>query len=327
MHRLFLTALLAASPFTAPLAQPSAWPQHPITIISGFPPGSGTDIYARKLGEELHKTLGVPFVVEARTGAGGNIASDTVARAAADGYTFLLGTAGSHAINAALYSKLPFDVEKDFTRIAILGDVPNVLLINPGKHPEVKTCADLLALARARPGQMNYSSTGNGASGHLAGVQFTSASKADITHIPYRGQGPAMAALLAGEVDFFFNQSAPSIGPVKSGQVRALAVTSGTRLAALPDVPTVAEACQLPGFKSTTWYGLFGPAKLPAAIQQRMSKEVAQVIAKPEIQTWLADSMGITPPADPSPDAFKTIHEADLKHWAEVVKLSGAKID
>jgi tripartite-type tricarboxylate transporter receptor subunit TctC len=321
-------ALIAASACNVALAQAdNKWPNRAITIVGGFPNGSGIDIYARKLGEAITAAWNVPVVVEAKTGAGGNIASDLVARAQPDGYTFLFGTAGTHAINPALYKKLSFDVEKDFTRIAILGDVPNVLLINPTKLPQVKTCADLLKLMRDKPGALNYGSTGNGASTHLAGAQFANAAKVDIAHIPYRGQGPAMTALLGGDVEMFFNQSAPAIASVKGGRTIALAVTSPTRLAALPDVPTVAEACNLPGFVSTTWYGLFGPAKLPADIANKMSAEVVKIVSTPAFKTWLTDTQGITPAADPSPAAFARIHQEDMKKWAEIVKISGAKVD
>lgn len=320
-------ALLAAAVSTSAFAQADKWPSRSITIVGGFPNGSGVDIYARKIGEALTAAWNVPVVVDAKTGAGGNIASDLVARAQPDGYTYLFGTAGTHAINPALYKKLSFDVEKDFTRIAILGDVPNVLLINPKKHPEIKTCGDLLKLMRAKPGALNYGSTGNGASTHLAGAQFASAAKVDMVHVPYRGQGPAMTALLGGDVDMFFNQSAPAIASVKGGRTIALAVTSPTRLAALPDVPTVAEACNLPGFVSTTWYGLFGPANLPADISSKMSAEIVKIVSTPAFKTWLTDTQGITPAVDPGPDAFARIHKEDMKKWAEIVKISGAQVD
>lgn len=320
-------ALLTAAVSSSAFAQADKWPSRSITIVGGFPNGSGVDIYARKIGEALTAAWNVPVVVDAKTGAGGNIASDLVARAQPDGYTYLFGTAGTHAINPALYKKLSFDVEKDFTRIAILGDVPNVLLINPKKHPEIKTCADLLKLMRAKPGALNYGSTGNGASTHLAGAQFASAAKVDMVHVPYRGQGPAMTALLGGDVDMFFNQSAPAIASVKGGRTIALAVTSPTRLAALPDVPTVAEACNLPGFVSTTWYGLFGPANLPADISSKMSAEIVKIVSTPAFKTWLTDTQGITPAADPGPAAFARIHKEDMKKWAEIVKISGAQVD
>ena len=321
-------AALAALAFPAAAgAQEAPWPNRPITIMGGFPNGSGVDIYARKLAEPLSRALGVPVVVDNRTGAGGNIASEYVARARPDGYTFLLGTAGTHAINATLYSSLPFDPLKDVTHIALLGDVPNVLLVSPQHSPSLRSCADLIGAAKARPGQLNYASTGNGASTHLAGVQFAMAAGIDVLHIPYRGQGPAMLSLLSGETTFFFNQSGPSIGPSRQGQVRALAVSTRQRLGALPDVPTAEEACGLPGFESTTWYGLLAPPQLPAPIQERMAREVARIIGEPDFVAWLTETQGITPPADPGPAAFQRVHEQDIAHWAEIVRRSGARVD
>lgn len=308
-------------------AQSEAWPTRAITILGGFPNGAGTDIYARKLGEALSLVLGVPVVIDSKTGAGGNLASDAVARAQPDGYTYLLATAGTHAINAALYKQLSFDVERDFTHIALLGDVPNVLLINVKKHPNVKTCAELLILIRANPGKFNYASTGNGASTHLSAAQFASAAKVELVHVPYRGQGPAMTALLAGDVDLFFNQSAPAIASIKGGLNIGLAVTTSAPLVALPGVPTVAQSCDLPGFESSTWYGLLAPAKLPAAIVAKMSAAVRQIISTPTFMSWLTDTQGITPVQDSSPAAFAKIHHADIEKWAEVVRLSGAQVD
>jgi len=321
---LLAAALLAAVP--SALAQDFP-PKKTVTLVVGLVPGGAMDVSARLIAKKLGENIGQSVVVENRSGAGGNIASGQVARAPADGYTLLLGTAGTHAINAALYQHLDFDVARDFTHIAILGDVPNVILVNPNKHPGVNTCRDLIALAKKNPGGLNYSSTGNGASTHLTGVLFTQTAKVDIMHVPYRGQGPAMTALLSGEVDVFFNQSAPAIASVRSNQTRALAVTSRTRLAALPDVPTVAEGCGLPGYESSTWYGLFAPAGLPAAIQTRLSNEVKNIINTPDFQSWLVDTQGITPPADPGFEAFARIHQADIKRWADIVKASGASVD
>ncbi len=322
-----LLCLLASATLLAfPSRAQDAWPSQTIAIVSGFPGGAATDVYARKLGTELGRQFKVGFISDNRTGAGGNIASGVVAQARPDGYTFLLGTAGTHAINPALYKKLPFDPVKSFSHIALLGNLPNVLLINPNKHPDIKTCKELLALAARQPGELNYASTGNGASGHLAGVQFAGASRTRYTHVPYRGQGPAMTALLASEVDFFFNQSTPSIAAIQSGKVRALGVTSPQRIPALPDVPTVAEACALPGFESTTWYGLFGPAELPTSIQKKMSDAVLQTIGSEGFMKWLVDQ-GIAPIADGSPVAFKQTHEADMAKWAKIVKESGATVD
>lgn len=328
-HAVLRTALCAALSIHAAGAvaqDDKSWPTAPIAFVSGFPGGAATDIYARKLGSELTKEFNVAFVSDNRPGAGGNIASSLVAQAKPDGYTFLIGTAGTHAINPALYSKLPFNVVTDFSRIALLGNLPNILLVNPVTHPEIKTCEDLLKAARNAPGKLNYASTGNGASGHLAATQFGTASKTTYTHIPYRGQGPAMTALLSGEVDFFFNQSSPSLGHIQSGKVRPLAVTSAQRVSVLPDVPTIAEACNLPGFESTTWYGMFGPAALPAAIQDKMSKAVLKTIQADSFRQWLV-SQAIVPIKDAGPDAFRKTQEADMKTWARIVKDSGAKVD
>jgi tripartite-type tricarboxylate transporter receptor subunit TctC len=327
MLRFALPLLAMLVPAVSAAQAQDNWPNRPITIYGGFPSGAGTDIYARKIAEPLSQALGVPVVVEPRTGAGGNIASELVARARPDGYSFLLATAGTHAINAALYRSLPFDAFRDVTHVTLLGDVPNVLLVNPVKYPDLKTCQDLIAMAKARPGTLNYSSTGNGASTHLAGVQFAGAAGLDVVHVPYRGQGPAMAALLGGEVAFFFNQSGPSIGAVQQGQVRALAVSTPARLPALPDVPTAAEGCGLPGFSSTTWYGLLAPPNLPAPIQARVSQEVIRIISQPEFRDWLINNQGITPAEDPSPEAFRRVHQADMGRWAEVVRQSGATVD
>ncbi len=322
-----LSAALLALPAGA--QEPAAaWPSsRPVTILGGFPNGSGVDIYARRLAEPLGRALGVPVVVDNRTGAGGNIASDMVAKARPDGHLFLLATAGTHAINASLYRDLPFDPLRDVTHIALLGDVPNVVLVSPERRPQYRTCADLLAAAQARPGALNYGSTGNGASTHLTGAQFAKAAGIELTHIPYRGQPGAMGALLAGDTDVFFNQSGPSIGPIQQGQVRALAVTTRERLPALPDVPTVEEACGLPGFESSTWYALLGPPGLPAAVRDRMSAEVARIVGAPDFRRWLVESQGITPPKDMSPEAFRRVHEADVRRWAEIVRASEARVD
>jgi tripartite-type tricarboxylate transporter receptor subunit TctC len=323
-----LMATLACAVMLAlPARAEETWPSRPITILGGFPNGAGTDIYARKLAEPLTRALGVPVVVDNRTGAGGNIASDMVAKARPDGYLFLLGTAGTHAINATLYRSLPFDPLRDVTHIILLGDVPNVLLVNPERRPQYTDCGAVLAAARARPGALNYSSTGNGASTHLAGAQFAAATGVEITHVPYRGQPGAMGALLSGDVDLFFNQSGPSIGPVQQGQVRALAVTTRQPVAALPGVPTVEGACGLPGFDSSTWYGLLAPPGLPAAIQQRMNREVAQAIGAPEFRTWLIQNQGIAPPEDTTPEGFARVHRQDIARWGEIIRRSGAQVD
>jgi tripartite-type tricarboxylate transporter receptor subunit TctC len=323
-RRTLLVAPLA-TPFLASAQE--AWPSRPITLIGGFPNGSGVDIYQRKLAEPLGRALGQTVVIDNRTGAGGNLGSDFVAKARPDGYTLYFGTAGTHAINATLYRRLPFDVVRDFTPISHLGDVPNILTVSAEQRPQYTDCTTLLAAARANPGKLNYASTGNGASTHLAAAQFATAAGIDLTHVPYRGQPGAQTALLAGDVDLFFNQTGPAIGAIRQGQVRGLAVTTERRLPSLPDVPTVAEACKLPGFVSTTWYGLFGPANLPAPILARLSAEVTKIVQDPEFTRWLVETQGITPPSVFTPDAFAAVQRADITRWAEVVRRSGASVD
>ncbi len=324
-----LAAVVAAAALAAPAtsAQEASWPNRPITFMTGFPNGSGLDIYARRLAEPLSRALDQPIVVDHRTGAGGNIASDHLAKARPDGYLFLLGTAGTHAINATLYRSLPFDPFRDVTHVALLGDVPNVLLVNPEKHPGLADCRAVIAAAKARPGLLTYASTGNGASTHLAGVQFAAAAGIELTHVPYRGQPGAMQALLGRDVDLFFNQVGPAMGLIQAGSVRALGVTTPAPVPAIPAVPTIAEACGLPGFVSTTWYGMFAPPGLPPAIQQRMNQEVARVVGSPEFRQWLVEAQGITPPADLTPEGFRRVHQQDIARWAEIVRRSGAQVD
>ena len=325
MHRRTFFALpLLAAPA---LAQEGPWPSRPITLLSGFPNGAGTDIYSRRLAEPLSRLVGQPIIVDNRTGAGGNIASDMVAKARPDGYLLLLGTGGTHAINQSLYRSLPFHVVNDFTPISHLGDVPNVLTTSLPRRPQFQNCADVLVAARARPQAVSYSSTGNGASTHLAGAQFAAAANVDLLHVPYRGQPGAQGAVLAGDVDVFFNQVGPALGAIQGGQTRALAVTTAEPVAALPGVPTVADACGLPGFVSTTWYGLFGPAGLPPAIVTRINDAVQQVISTAEFSQWLISNQGIAPAPVTTPEAFAAIQRRDVASWAEVVRRSGATVD
>ena len=325
MHRRTFFALpLLAAPA---LAQEGPWPSRPITLLSGFPNGAGTDIYSRRLAEPLSRLLGQPIIVDNRTGAGGNIASDMVAKARPDGYLLLLGTGGTHAINQSLYRSLPFHVVNDFAPISHLGDVPNVLTTSLPRRPQFQNCADVLVAARAGPQAVSYSSTGNGASTHLAGAQFAAAANVDLLHVPYRGQPGAQGAVLAGDVDVFFNQVGPALGAIQGGQTRALAVTTAEPVAALPGVPTVAEACGLPGFVSTTWYGLFGPAGLPPVIVARINDAIQQVISTAEFSQWLISNQGIAPAPVTTPEAFAAIQRRDVASWAEVVRRSGATVD
>jgi tripartite-type tricarboxylate transporter receptor subunit TctC len=322
---LALPALLAAAPAAAQPAQ--AWPNRPIEMAIGFPNSSGVGIYARRIAEPLSRILGQPVVVNPRLGAGGNVASDFVAKARPDGHVILFGTAGTHAINQTLYRSLPFNVLRDFTPIAHLGDVPNVLTTSIERRGQYRTCMDVISDARARPGALNYGSTGNGASTHLAGARFASVANLDIVHVPFTGQAGVVTALLGGQIDIFFNQSGPAIPMIQQGQVRGLAVTTRARIPALPDVPTVSEACGLPDFETTTWYGIFGPAGLPADITRRLNEEIVKIISEPAFRTWLIQDQGIDPPTVTTPAEFRAVQERDVARWAQVVREAGATVD
>jgi len=328
LTRRLLAPVLALMGAAAPvMAQDAPWPNRPIEFLAGFPNGSGVDIYQRRLAAPLSRALGVPVVVNNRVGAGGNIASDFVAKARPDGYTILFGTAGTHAINATLYRRLPFDPMRDVTHIAHLGDVPNVLTVSIQHRPSYTDCRALIADAKARPGALNYASTGNGASTHLAGARFAVAAGIEMVHVPFTGQGGAVTSLLGGQVDLFFNQVGPALGLVNQGAVRALGVTTATRVPAMGDVPTIAEACGLPGFESTTWYGVFGPPGLPTVIQQRLNAEIVKIIEEPEFRTWLVQNQGIQPPTIRTTEEFRRVHEQDIARWGEVVRAARATVD
>ncbi|HZB37822.1 MAG TPA: tripartite tricarboxylate transporter substrate binding protein [Beijerinckiaceae bacterium] len=316
--------ILAAASLSGAAAQD--WPkERPIQIFGGFPTGAGTDIFARMLAEPLGKALGQTIVVDSRTGAGGNIGSEFVARAKPDGYTFLIGTAGTHAINATLYKQLNFDVMKDFEHVALLVDVPNVLIVNPKVLPDIKSCSDLLAAAKKEPGKLNYASTGNGASGHLAGAQFAQAAGIDIVHVPYRGTPPAMNAMMSGEAQLMFQQSIPIMAQLRAGTFRPLGITTAQKVAALPEVPPVAEACNLPGWESTTWYALFAPKGTPEPVVRRMNEEVNRILREPEFDRKIKD-MGLVP-LPSSIEEFKKVHAADIEKWRDRVRKSGAQVD
>jgi tripartite-type tricarboxylate transporter receptor subunit TctC len=320
MRRLLLALLLVAPPLAA-----EPWPVRPLTIMSGFPNGSGIDIYARMLAEPLARALEVPVVIDNRVGAGGNVASDLVAKARPDGSIVLFGTAGTHAINASLYRSLPFDVVNDFAPVTLLGDLPNVLLVNPERTPQFTDCRALIAFARANPGRLNYASTGNGASTHLAGAQFAAAAGIEMQHVPYRGGPFAMTALLTGEVQLFLHQVPPAMGPIAQGQVRALGVTVRAPVAALPGVPTMEAACDLPGFESTTWYGLLLPARTPDSLIRRLNAAVVAIVRDADFSARLV-AQGVVPLTS-TPEAMRAQQLADISKWREIVARSGARAE
>lgn len=289
----------------------------------GFPPGSGTDVVARTLQPMLDKALGQRIVIDYKAGAGGNVASDVVANARPDGYSFLLGTAGTHGINAALYRKLSFDVESDFTPISTLVDVSNVLMINP-KAIDARDVKDFIARVKAAPARYNYASTGNGAGTHLAFAEFNAKAGLDMVHVPYKGSPDAVQSVLNGDTCCLFAQVQIAIPQAAAGKVKLLGVSTKQRVPAIPDVPTIDEA-GLAGFESYTWFGLFGPKGLDPAIAQKMNLAIKAALADPDVQKKLIE-LGNTPRYETVEQFKATVHRDRLK-WAEVVKQVGATVE
>ncbi|MFN0163485.1 MAG: Bug family tripartite tricarboxylate transporter substrate binding protein [Burkholderiales bacterium] len=316
-----LAALALALP-AATFAQ--GWPNNqPITLIMTFPAGSGIDIVGRLLQDAMQKSLGTSMIFEYRPGAAGNVASEYVARAKPDGHTILFGTAATHGVNAALYKKLPFDVEADFTPISTIVDVSNVLTINAGVV-DVKSVRELIDLARANPGKLNYASTGNGTGTHLAMAEFVAKTGLNITHIPYKGGPDAVASVVKGDVCCYMSQVQAMLPHYRAGKVRLLGVTTKDRVSAIPEVPTIAEA-GVPGFENYTWFGLFGPKGMDPVAVGRINAAVKVALETPSIRQRLIDT-GNTPRWE-NPEQFRATVKADRAKWAAVVKASGATID
>jgi len=318
-------ALLVAFAFflSAASALAEEWPSRPVTVLMGFPAGSGVDVVARMLQPSLEKSIGQRLVLDYKTGAGGNVASEVVANAKPDGYTFLLGTAATHGVNPALYSKLSFDVETDFTPISTLVDVSNVLTVNPDVI-DVTSVQDFIAKVKAGPGKYNYASTGNGTGTHLAFAEFNAKAGLDMVHVPYRGGPDAIQAVLKGDVCCIFNQVQTILQHWRSGKVRLLGVTTKTRVLAIPDVPTIDES-GVPGYESYTWFAIFGPKGLDATIAEKFNAAIKVALDDPETQKKLAE-LGNTPRYE-TLDQFKATVKRDRAKWAEVVKAVGAKVD
>jgi tripartite-type tricarboxylate transporter receptor subunit TctC len=305
------------------IACAQAWPRQPITIIMGFPAGSGVDVVARMLEAPMEKSLGGKLVMDYRTGAGGNLASEAVARAKPDGYTLLLGTAATHGVNAALYRKLPFDVEADFTPIAPLVNVSNVLTVNP-QAVDASTLREFIDKVKANPGKYNYASTGNGTGTHLAFAEFVARAGLDMVHIPYKGGPEALASVVSGQTCCIMNQVQTVQAQYKAGRVRLLGVTTRNRISAIPEVPTISEA-GLPGFESYTWFGLFGPKGLDPQIVNRVNQAVKVALETPSVRDRLVQ-LGNTPRYE-TPEQFRATVKDDRAKWAAVVKEVGATID
>jgi len=306
----------------------STWPTKPVRIIVPFTPAGTTDILARTLAPELSRAFGQTFIIDNRPGAGGNVGADLVAKAQPDGYMLVMGTVGTHAINASLYPKIPFDPTKDFTPIVLVAGVPNVLVMNPAKMDAygIHDVADLIKCAKANPGKLNMASSGNGTSIHLSGELFKSMTGTYMVHFPYRGSGPALLDLISGTMDLMFDNLPSAMPHIKSGKLKALAVTSLQRSAALPDVATISETGgPVKGFDASSWFGLLGPAGLPVDIVNRIQQETAKSFQSPAFKERLL-SQGAIPGGQPPADFAKFI-AAETKKWAQVVKVSGAKVD
>jgi tripartite-type tricarboxylate transporter receptor subunit TctC len=292
-----------------------------------FAAGGTTDILARAIAPELSKAFGQQFIVDNRAGAGGNVGAEIVARSAPDGYTLLMGTVGTHGINRALYDKLPYDPIRDFAPITMVAGVPNVMEMQTEKARAlgINNVQDFIAYAKAHPGKLNMASSGNGTSIHLSGELFKSMTGTFLVHIPYRGSGPAILDLVGGSMDVMFDNLPSSLPQIKGGKLKALAVTSLQRSAALPDVPTIEEAAGLKGFDATSWFGLLAPAGTPPDIVNRIQQEVAKSLNTPAIKEKLLAQGAI--PSGNTPAEFAKHIEAEHKKWAQVVKASGAKVD
>ena len=330
-RRSALSASVYAAIFliASPVEAQSTWPNRPVKIIVPFAPGGTTDILARAMAPELQKAFGQPFVVENRAGAGGNIGADAVAKSAPDGYTLLMGTVGTHGINKALYSRMAFDPQKDFAPITLVAGVPNVMVVNSEKARAagINTVADFIRVAKASPGKFNMASSGNGTSIHMAGELFKTMSGTYMIHFPYSGSGPALMSLAGGDMDVMFDNLPSSMQLIKSGKLKALAVTSSQRSAALPDVPTIEEAGgpALKGFEASSWFGLLAPSGTPPEIVSRIQQEAAKSLSTPAIKEKLLAQGAV--PGGNTPQQFTAFIDAEHIKWARVVKSSGAKVD
>ena len=306
----------------APALAQAAWPTKPVVYVVPFAPGGNTDAFARLLNQKLGAALGQPVVIENKPGAGGNVGSDYVAKAAPDGYTILGGTISSHAINVSVYPSMPYDPVKSFEPVILLGSNPLVFAVSA--TTPYKTLKEVLDAARAKPGQLAFASPGNGTSPHLAGELLKLQAGVDFTHVPYKGSGPALTDVIGGQVPIIIDTTIV-LGPqIKAGKLRPLAVAYPKRLATLPDVPTAAEA-GVPGWDVVSWQAVFAPAGTPKPVVARLNSEIARVMKTPDVQARLAE-MGVEVAAGP-PEQLGDFQKAEIAKWARVVKAAGIKVE
>jgi tripartite-type tricarboxylate transporter receptor subunit TctC len=317
---IFIASLSAA--LTISLAAAAEYPARPVTIVVAFTPGGPSDVLSRIVGKRLNEILHQPFIVENRPGSGGNIAAEQVAHAAPDGYSLLMGNNSILATNAALYKKLAYNPDKDFIPISLIGTQANILVVNP--NVPANSMDELIALAKARPGQLNFASSGFGAAAHLAGELFKTEAKINIVHVPYKGAAPALQDVVAGHVQMMFATAASVIGLIKNGKVRALAVTTPKRTALLPDLPTISEL-GIKDFDATTWHGLVAPAGTPKGVIDILNFATVEALKDPATQKSLVD-LGVDIVGD-TPKEFEAYIKAEIPKWTAVVKQSGAQIE
>lgn len=322
MKKSFLFTVALAMCAVLPPATASTWPERQIRLIVPFPAGGAADLFGRLVGAELTEALGQQVVVDNRAGAGGNIGAREAATAPADGYTLFLGTIGTQAINPSLYDNIPYDTRTAFTPVAMVGTIPNVLVVTPSLP--ATSVEELTALAKSEPGKLNVSSSGNGSSIHLSAELYKHLAQVDITHVPYRGGAAALTDLVGGRVQLMFDNLPTSLALIQEGKLRALAVTGSTRSAKLPDVPTMVEA-GVEGYEATAWSGVFVPAGTPEAIVERLNEVMAKALESDKIQTRYRD-IGGEAVAMSQPD-FARFVDAEYEKWANIVKLSGAKAE
>ena len=321
------TMTLGAAALTMPLAAQAAgdaanWPSQPVKLIVPFAPGGTSDVLAREIAARLQVSLKQTIVVDNKAGAGGVLGADSVAKAAPDGYTMLLGTIATHAINPSLLAKMPYKADRDFAPVILLGKISNVLLVGPGS--QAKSVKDIIAAAKAKPGDITFASAGQGTSQHLSGEVFRLMTGADLTHVPYKGSAPAIQDVMGGQVPMSFETVTVALPQIKGGKVRALAVTSAKRSAQLPDVPTLAEA-GVPGFDVSSWQALYMPAGTPPAIVAKLNAEVQKIVALPEVKAKM-EALGLEYSPN-TPAQFAEFQKAEQAKWAKVIKDGNVKPD